>query len=63
MNFAGAFGLDPLDIAAEAIDADDPREELQLAASFALLQQEFAGSGAFPVRLVDFIDFGQALFR
>ena len=50
------FGLNPIDIAAEAIDADDPREELELAAGFALLQQEFAGGGTFPVRLVNFID-------
>src|SRR5262249_471871 len=31
MNFAGPLGLDPLDIAAEAIDANDPWKELELA--------------------------------
>ena len=48
MNFAGPFGLNPIDIAAEAIDADDPRKELELAAGFALLQQQLAARGAFP---------------
>jgi hypothetical protein len=56
MNFAGPLGLNPLDIAAEAIDANDTREELELAAGFAPLQQELAGGGAFPVGLVNFID-------
>ena len=58
VNFAGPFGLDPIDIAAEAIDTNDPRKELELAAGFALLQQKLAGGGAFPVRLVNFIDPG-----
>ena len=58
MNFAGSFGLNPIDIAAEAVDANDSREELELAAGFALLQQELAGGGAFPVGLVNFIDLG-----
>src|SRR5262244_356209 len=58
VNFAGPFGLDPIDIAAEAIDTNDPGKELELAAGFALLQQKLADGGAFPVRLVNFIDLG-----
>src|SRR5262245_48628874 len=58
MNFAGPFGFNPIDIAAETVHANNPRKELELAAGFALLQQELAGGGAFPVRLVNFVDLG-----
>ena len=58
MNFASSFGFDPLDVSAEAIDANDAWKELQLAAGFTLLEQELAGGSAFPLRLVDFVDLG-----
>src|SRR5262245_57561324 len=58
VEFASPFRLNPFDIAAEAIDTNDPWKKLELAAGFALLQQELAGGGTFPVRLIDFIDLG-----
>src|SRR6266576_277173 len=58
VNFAGAFGLDPVQLA-ETVDAGYAWKKLHLAAAFAFLQQEFAVRGAFPKGLIDFIYFRQ----
>src|SRR5688572_13326802 len=57
VHLAVAGGLHPFDVPAEAVHANDPREELELAARLAFLQQELTRGGPLPVRLIDFIDF------